>query len=53
MGGPNREAYLADKTRKEARRAALRTRDGVVAMDEWRDALESKRCLETLLGSPD
>lgn len=53
MGGPNREAYLADKARKEARRAALRTRDGVVALDEWREALRAKRCLEELLGSPE
>jgi hypothetical protein len=53
MGGPSREAYLADKARQEARRAALRTRDGVVALDEWRDALEAKQCLEKLLGCPD
>ncbi len=53
VGGPSREAYLADKARKEARRAALRTRDGVVAMDEWQEALRAKQCLEKLLGNPD
>jgi hypothetical protein len=44
---------LADKARLEARRAALRTRDGVVALDEWREALKAKQGLEKLLGNPE
>lgn len=48
-----REAYLADKARKEARRAALRTRDGVIDLTEWRAAAQAKHALEKLMGWAD
>lgn len=53
MGRPTREAYLAYKARRVARRAVLRTRDGIVALDEWREALKAKQGLENLLGNPE
>ena len=36
MSGPSKESYLAAKARKQARMDAMRTRDGVVDLEEWR-----------------
>lgn len=52
MGGPSRESYLAAEERKRQRIAALRTRDGVVDLAEWRKALGAVSALERLLQDP-
>jgi hypothetical protein len=49
MGGPSRASYLAAEKRKAARRAAMRTRDGVVDLAEWRAALPCVAAIERLL----
>ncbi len=41
MDGPSRESYLAMQARKQAWLDALRTRDDMVALDEWRLAVEA------------
>ena len=41
MGGPSRESYLAHLERQRAKLDALRTREGVVDLAEWK-ALEPK-----------
>ncbi|BDG02876.1 hypothetical protein [Anaeromyxobacter oryzae] len=48
MGRPSRESYLA----AEKRRRALRTRDGIVDLAEWRAALPAVAGLERLLHDP-
>jgi hypothetical protein len=50
MGGPSRASYLAAQKRKAARLAAMRTRDGVVDLAEWRAALPSVAAIQRLLG---
>jgi len=52
MGGPSRESYLAAQERKRQRLAALRTREGVVDLAEWRKALRAGAALEGLLHEP-
>jgi hypothetical protein len=52
MGGPTRESYLAAEERKRQRIAALRTREGVVDLAEWRKALQARVALERLLQDP-
>lgn len=52
MGGPSRESYLAAMKQRQARRDALRTRGGVVALDEWREGLRAVAALERLLHDP-
>ena len=52
MGGPSRESYLAARARLQARLDTLRTRDGVVALAEWRSALPTVAGLEKLLQGP-
>lgn len=41
MGGPTLESYRAAEAAWEARRAAMRTRDGVVDLEEWREAMNA------------
>ena len=53
MGGPSLESHRAAERRRQERRAALRTRDGVVDLTEWRQALGAVRALHELLGCPD
>lgn len=53
MGGPSLESHRAAEKRRQERRAALRTRDGVVDLSEWRQALGAVRALHRLLGCPD
>ena len=52
MGGPSKESYLAAQRREQARWDALRTRDGLVDLAEWRAALHTVPGLEKLLGNP-
>jgi hypothetical protein len=52
MGGPSRESYLAAQKRKQERLDALRTRDGVVDLAEWRSALRAAAGLQNLLHDP-
>jgi hypothetical protein len=50
MGGPSRESYRRAEERKQARLAALRTRDGVVDLAEWRKVLPVQAWLEGHVG---
>ena len=49
MGGPSAAAYRAAEEARRKRRDALRTRDGVVDLAEWRAAVRSARFLEKQL----
>lgn len=48
MGGPTKESYLAATKRKQERIDALRTRDGLVDLAEWRAALRTVTGLKAL-----
>ncbi len=50
MGGPSLESYRAAKAREEQRLAAMRTRDGVVDLSEWRAALSAVEFLRSTHG---
>jgi hypothetical protein len=52
MDGPSRESYLAARKRRQERRDALRTRDGVVDLAEWRTARRAVTGLLGLLDGP-
>jgi hypothetical protein len=52
MGGPSRAGYREAEKRSRARRDALRTRDGVVDLTEWRAALRTVVAVEGLLHGP-
>jgi hypothetical protein len=46
MGGPTRESYKAAAEVRAKRRAALRSRPGVVDLCEWRSARDALRALD-------
>jgi hypothetical protein len=50
MGGPSRESYRAAEEARRKRRAALRTRDGVVDLAELRAAMKAAEYLRTTHG---
>jgi hypothetical protein len=52
MGGPNAESYRKMREAQAARRAALRTRDGVVDLSEYRDARKAAQALRGMLHEP-
>jgi hypothetical protein len=52
MGGPSPDSYRAEQQRERARRAALRTRDGVVDLAEWRAAVRAAAGLARFLDGP-
>jgi hypothetical protein len=52
MGGPSTESYLEVQKGRPARRDALRTRGGVVALAEWRGARRAVTALLGLLHDP-
>ncbi len=52
MVGPSRESVLAAQKRLQERRDALRTRDGVVDLEEWRAARRAVAGLVALLRDP-
>lgn len=52
MGGPGPESYRAETQRREERRAALRTRGGVVDLAEWRAAVRAAEGLVRFLQDP-
>jgi hypothetical protein len=52
MGGPSRAGSREAEKRRRARRDALRTRDGVVDLAEWRAALRTVSAVEGLLHAP-
>jgi len=51
MGGPSRESYQAAAKARCRRLAAMRTRDGVVALAEWRIAARAARWIEATFGT--
>ncbi len=51
MGGPSLESYRAAEEAKRKRRAALRTRDGVVDLAELRAAQKAAEFLRSTIGS--
>lgn len=50
MGGPSLESSRAAEEARRNRLASLRTRDGVVDLDEWRAALRAAKFLQSLHG---
>jgi hypothetical protein len=50
MGGPSVESYRAAEAARKKRLAAMRTRDGVVDLAEWRDARRAAEFLESTHG---
>lgn len=50
MGGPSRESYRAAEAARKKRLDALRTRDGVVDLAEWRAALPAVDFLRSMYG---
>lgn len=51
MGGPSRESWLKAEEARKKRLAALRTRDGVVDLGEWRTALRAAEFLRLTHGA--
>ncbi len=51
MGGPSRESYLAAAEAKRRRLEAMRTRDGIVDLAEWRAAARTVRWAEATFGT--
>ena len=50
MGGPTIESYRAAEAARKKRLAAMRTRDGVVDLAEWREARRAAGFLESTHG---
>jgi hypothetical protein len=50
MGGPSPESYRAAKAALQRRLDAMRTRDGVVDLAEWRAALSAVGCFHSMFG---
>lgn len=50
MGGPTEESYRAAEERRKARLAAMRTRDGVLDLAEWRAARHAADFLQSTHG---
>jgi hypothetical protein len=48
MGGPSRESYQAADKAKRRRLDAMRTRDGVVDLAEWRAAVRAAQWIEVI-----
>jgi hypothetical protein len=51
MGGPSRESYRAAEAARKKRLDAMRTRDGIVDLEEFRVAQRTALWLEQLVGS--
>jgi hypothetical protein len=50
MGGPSRESYRAAEAARQKRLDAMRTRDGVVDLAEWRAALPAMEFVRSTFG---